>query len=130
MSSPPTPRAGDPILDVGAGTGRVALELARAGHRVTALDIDPELLGALRERAGGLPVETVRADARTFELERRDFALCLVPMQTIQLLGGAAGAPRSCARARATCAPAACSPARSSPRSSLRRRRRRARPDA
>ncbi len=34
-------------------------------------------------------LETVCADARTFELERRDFALCLVPMQTVQLLGGA-----------------------------------------
>ena len=31
---------GDPVLDVGAGTGRVTIELARAGHRVTALDID------------------------------------------------------------------------------------------
>ena len=29
---------GDPVLDVGAGTGRVALDLARRGHRVTALD--------------------------------------------------------------------------------------------
>ena len=30
------------------------------------------------------------ADARSFDLDRRDFALCLVPMQTLQLLGGAA----------------------------------------
>ena len=42
---------GDPVLDVGAGTGRVALDLARAGHRVTALDRDPELLEALARRA-------------------------------------------------------------------------------
>lgn len=80
-----------PILDVGAGTGRVTLELARHGHAVTALDIDPILLDALSERAGGLNVETVCADARSFALRRRDFGLCLVPMQTIQLLGGAAG---------------------------------------
>jgi SAM-dependent methyltransferase len=81
-------RYGDPILDVGAGTGRVTLDLARAGHRVTALDLDPDLLGALAERADELPVESVCADARSFDLDRRDFALCLVPMQTLQLLGG------------------------------------------
>ena len=44
---------GDPVLDVGAGTGRVTLDLARAGHRVTALDRDPELLDALAQRASG-----------------------------------------------------------------------------
>ena len=74
-----------PVLDVGAGTGRVALELARAGHRVTALDREPELLDVLRRRANGLPVETMLADASGFSLERR-FGLVLVPMQTIQLL--------------------------------------------
>jgi SAM-dependent methyltransferase len=79
-------RHGDPILDIGAGSGRVALDLARAGHRVTTLDLDSDLLGALRERAVGLEVETVCADARSFELPLRDFALCLVPMQTLQLL--------------------------------------------
>jgi SAM-dependent methyltransferase len=76
------------VLDVGAGTGRVALELARAGHLVTALDLDPELLEALRQRAGGARIETVCADARSFELSHRDFDLCLVPMQTVQLLKG------------------------------------------
>jgi SAM-dependent methyltransferase len=78
------------ILDVGAGAGRVALDLARAGHLVTALDLDRDLLGALRERAAqaGVEVEAVCADARTFELGRRDFDLCLMPMQTVQLLGG------------------------------------------
>jgi SAM-dependent methyltransferase len=78
------------VLDIGAGTGRVALDLARAGHRVTALDSDQALLSALTERAGGLPVEAVHADGRQFSLERRDFDLCLVPMQTLQLLRGAA----------------------------------------
>jgi SAM-dependent methyltransferase len=90
------------ILDVGAGTGRVTLDLARAGCSVTALDLDPELLAALRERVGDLrgewtadpqgeriadpQIETVCADARSFELDRREFDLCLVPMQTLQLL--------------------------------------------
>jgi SAM-dependent methyltransferase len=83
-------REGDPVLDVGAGTGRVALDLARRGHSVTALDRDRELLAELQRRAAGLPVRAVIADARDFRLEQR-FALCVVPMQTIQLLGGPAG---------------------------------------
>jgi SAM-dependent methyltransferase len=82
---------GDPVLDVGAGTGRITLDLARAGHRVTALDLDAELLGTLESRAGALEVETVCADARTFDLDGRRFPLCIVPMQTIQLLGGPDG---------------------------------------
>jgi SAM-dependent methyltransferase len=90
---------GEPILDVGAGTGRVTLDLARRGHRVTALDRDPELLAALAERADGAPVETVVGDAREFELDRR-FALIIVPMQTIQLLGGAEGRRQFLHRAR------------------------------
>jgi SAM-dependent methyltransferase len=72
------------VLDVGAGTGRVALDLARAGHEVTALDIDDELLAELERRGAGLPVRTVVADASDFEAG--EFALVLVPMQTIQLL--------------------------------------------
>lgn len=78
---------GGPILDVGAGTGRVTLDLARRGHSVTALDIDGELLSELTHRAAGLDVEAVQADARAFDLQRA-FALIVVPMQTIQLLHG------------------------------------------
>jgi SAM-dependent methyltransferase len=78
------------VLDVGAGTGRVTLDLASRGTAVVALDSDATLLGALERRAAGLSVETVVADARSFSLARR-FPLVLVPMQTLQLLGGAVG---------------------------------------
>jgi len=77
-----------PVLDVGCGTGRVALDLAARGVPVVGLDRDAELLAALSERAGDLPVEVVRADARDFDLGRT-FPVVLAPMQTVQLLGGA-----------------------------------------
>ena len=39
---------GDPVLDVGAGTGRVALALARRGHRVTAFAPSSPVLSCTR----------------------------------------------------------------------------------
>lgn len=80
--------AGGPVLELGAGTGRVALDLAARGHDVVALDADPALVDACaaRVRDRGLRLEAVCADARTFALERR-FALVLAPMQVVQLLG-------------------------------------------
>lgn len=81
-----------PVLDVGAGTGRVSLHLAARGIDVTALDLHDELLAALRARAARLDlrVRTVAADARDFAVPGGEgaFALVLVPMQTLQLLGG------------------------------------------
>jgi SAM-dependent methyltransferase len=91
--------AGEPVLDVGAGTGRVSLHLAAHGHPVVALDTEPAFLDALRERGEGLPVETVVGDARTMDLGRR-FGLIVAPMQTVQLLGGPAGRAAFLARAR------------------------------
>jgi SAM-dependent methyltransferase len=89
--------AGGPVLDLGAGTGRVTLDLARRGIEVHALDLDAELLAALRDRAAEtgaeVDVETHVADARDFDLGLR-FALVVAPMQTVQLLGGPAGRAR------------------------------------
>jgi SAM-dependent methyltransferase len=96
---------GGPVLDVGAGTGRVALHLAARGHAVVALDRSGALLAALRERAAGLPVETVEADARAFRFGDRRFGLIIVPMQTVQLVGGAEGRVAFLRCARACLAP-------------------------
>ena len=73
------------VLDIGAGTGRVALALARAGHAVVALERDATLAAELSRRAGALPIEVRRADACDFTLDS-PVAVAIVPMQTIHLL--------------------------------------------
>jgi len=82
--------ADGPILDLGAGTGRVALDLAAAGHEVTALDSDAVLLDelALRAEERGLEVACVNADARSLA-PIGSFALVIAPMQFMQIMGGA-----------------------------------------
>jgi SAM-dependent methyltransferase len=82
-------RCGDPILELGAGTGRLSIHLARRGHRVIGLDLDPQLIAAQRERAAGLPVTPLLADARGFELPE-PVALALAPMQLLQMLASRA----------------------------------------
>jgi SAM-dependent methyltransferase len=60
--------AAGPIVELGAGSGRVAVELARHGHRVVALDASPAMLAQARRRADRLGVdgllETVLGDLR------------------------------------------------------------------
>src|SRR5215204_3291056 len=78
-----------PILDLGAGTGRVALDLAEAGYDVTALDSDQALLDELARRAAerGLEVHCIPGDARRLAAMGR-YALVVAPMQFVQILGG------------------------------------------
>jgi len=77
--------AGGPVLELGCGTGRVALHLARRGHRVIGLDRDPELLAALESRGEGLPLAAVEADARAFEMAE-PVSLVIAPTHLLQLL--------------------------------------------
>jgi SAM-dependent methyltransferase len=93
-----------PVMDVGAGTGRVTLALARAGASVIAVDIEERLLEALRHRANGLPVQTLHADARALP-PGDPVALIVVPMQTLQLFGGPEGRAAFLRAARERLAP-------------------------
>lgn len=54
-----------PILDIGCGTGRHAIELARRGYRVTGLDLSEGQLRLAREKAAGagVVVDFLRRDA-------------------------------------------------------------------
>ncbi len=76
------------VLELGCGTGRVALHLARRGHEVVGLDSDAELLSVLDERGAGLPVSALEADARSFSLDG-PASLVLAPTHLLQLLADA-----------------------------------------
>lgn len=62
-----------PVLDVGCGTGENALELARSGLEVVAVDSSPAAIDAARSKAmeRGLDVEFAVADAHNLSLGRR-----------------------------------------------------------
>jgi SAM-dependent methyltransferase len=98
--------ADGPVLDLGAGTGRVALDLAEAGHAVTALDSNPVLLAelALRAEERRLAVDCVRADVRDFP-GIGSFALIIAPMQLLQILGGASARTKMLAGVTSSLAP-------------------------
>lgn len=91
-----------PILDIGCGTGRVALELATGGHEVTGIDSEPAFTARLaaRARERGVRVRAETADARSFALTGQSFALAIAPMQVAQLLGGSDGRARMLACVR------------------------------
>ena len=71
---------GSRILDMGCGTGRHAVELAKRGHSVTGVDLSSGMLAQAKEAASqaGVEVEWMHADATEFETDKSfDAAICL-----------------------------------------------------
>ncbi|WP_437033358.1 class I SAM-dependent methyltransferase [Streptomyces sp. enrichment culture] len=66
------------VLDVGMGRGTQALRLARAGHQVTGLEREPELIAAAREALAGEP-EGIRERMRIVEGDGRDTGVHFLP---------------------------------------------------
>lgn len=72
---------GDPVLECGVGTGRVALALAADGRSVHGVDVEPAMLDELRRKI--VPRVTCElADVRTMDLGRR-FPLVIAPYNVI-----------------------------------------------
>lgn len=63
-------RTGNPVLELGCGTGRLTIPMSQAGVEITGLDIVPEMLKLAREKANGVDIPWVLADARTFRLNQ------------------------------------------------------------
>ncbi len=71
---------GDSILDVGCGTGRHSIELAKRGYAVTGIDLSSGMLAkaAAAAKAANVNVDWIHADATRFALPRKyDCAICL-----------------------------------------------------
>jgi SAM-dependent methyltransferase len=87
---------GGPVLELGAGAGRVALDLAERGVEVIAVERDAELAAELGERAREreLPVSVVSADLGSNGDLRLPLspALAIGPLHLIQELEGPARA--------------------------------------
>ncbi|MBC8506084.1 MAG: class I SAM-dependent methyltransferase [Anaerolineales bacterium] len=81
-------RQGGPILELGCGTGRVLLPLAKAGHTLFGLDHDAKMLEFLRKNIPNSLVNTImliRGDLRSYCLTSR-FPFILMPCNTYSTL--------------------------------------------
>jgi SAM-dependent methyltransferase len=80
-------RTGGPILELGCGTGRVAIPLAQDGHEVVGLDRSPAMLARAERHAGreGVSLRLVEGDMRSFSFSEA-FALIAIPFQTFLIL--------------------------------------------
>ncbi len=69
-------KQGGPVLELGCGTGRIAIPLAREGIDMTGLDLVPGMLARARDKAENLPIHWVEADVRDFHLGRQYSLIC------------------------------------------------------
>jgi SAM-dependent methyltransferase len=80
---------GQPLLEIGCGTGRVLLPLAQAGFEIVGVDNSPEMLaigwtrlhGAAISPGARLKAEMIEADALSFDLGRQ-FGLAFIALNT------------------------------------------------
>lgn len=82
---------GDPVLELGCGTGRIALALAADGYRVTGLDVSERMLARAASKRANLPresqerVQLVQGDMTGFALGEQ-FSCIFIPFRPFQHL--------------------------------------------
>jgi SAM-dependent methyltransferase len=84
-------KCGDPVLELGCGTGRITLAIAEAGYRVVGLDISGKMLERAAEKRASLRrearerVHLVQGDMTQFDLGEK-FRTVVIPFRPFQHL--------------------------------------------
>jgi SAM-dependent methyltransferase len=78
--------AGQAVLELACGTGRVAIRLAESGVQVVGLDLSAAMLAIAREKSSATPgIRWVEGDMRSFDLGET-FGLVIIPGHAFQNL--------------------------------------------
>jgi SAM-dependent methyltransferase len=83
-------KTGGEVLELGCGTGRVTMALARHGIKVTGLDLSQEMLAVFKAKIEAEPglremITIVHGDMANFNFEKR-FSLIITPFRVFQAL--------------------------------------------
>ncbi len=81
--------AGGRVLELGLGTGRLAIPLVRRGVPVDGIEGSPAMVDRLRSQPGAGQVGVTIADLAGFELPYRDYAVAVCAVSTLFMLPGA-----------------------------------------
>lgn len=75
---------GKEILEIGIGTGRLAMELAKAGNNVTGIDFSQEMLsvGQKKAKENNIDIRFIQSDMRSFDTGN-NYDLIIIPVNTI-----------------------------------------------
>jgi len=79
------PLAGGGALELGIGTGRIALPLAERGVRVHGIDLSPDMVAQLRKKPGGAAIPVAIGDFAATSVDAR-FSLVYLVFNTIMNL--------------------------------------------
>ena len=84
-------RSGGPVLELGSGTGRILIPIAREGIKITGIDLSDQMISMMKEKLktesdGTISkVEILKSDIRNFDLGK-SYPLVIVPFSTFQYL--------------------------------------------